>query len=149
MPIPDLFKAKPARNEISTGAEWVENGEGVATQMLDGVGFEIRDGNVVFEPGTDKTAIHAIEVLAVNLPDGAYEAMGPSFGGNNHQFGKDVAYNFSDLTIDAPRDYDGLANFFKKNAMEGIVWHHQDGRMVKVKSADLGVPWPPEVKTLG
>ena len=27
--------------------------------------------------------------------------------------------------------------------IEGIVWHHPDGRMVKIKARDFGLPWPP------
>lgn len=41
---------------------------------------------------------------------------------------------------DAPRDFAGLKAFFEQNPdYEGIVWHHPDGRMVKIKGRDFGV----------
>jgi hypothetical protein len=45
-----------------------------------------------------------------------------------------------------PRDYDGLVEWMREFAsrdaraalgFEGIVWHHPDGRMVKLKAKDL------------
>jgi hypothetical protein len=26
--------------------------------------------------------------------------------------------------------------------MEGVVWYHEDGRMVKIKRRDFGLKWP-------
>jgi hypothetical protein len=37
-----------------------------------------------------------------------------------------------------------LEDFFGLEEIEGIVWHHQDGRMAKIKRRDFGYPWPPE-----
>ena len=28
--------------------------------------------------------------------------------------------------------------------IEGIVWHHPDGRMAKIKARDFGIQWPPK-----
>lgn len=47
-----------------------------------------------------------------------------------------------DVLPDAPRDYDGLKEFLADRCIEGIVWHHPDGRMVKIKARDFGIPWP-------
>ena len=30
----------------------------------------------------------------------------------------------------------------KGHVVEGIVWHHPDGRMVKIKRKDFGFKWP-------
>ena len=40
---------------------------------------------------------------------------------------------------DAPRTFDGLREWFKDKDVEGIVWHHPDGRMVKIKARDFGL----------
>jgi len=40
------------------------------------------------------------------------------------------------------RTFDALATFFAEHAMEGIVWHHPDGRKAKIKARDFGVQWP-------
>ena len=38
---------------------------------------------------------------------------------------------------DVPLDYDGLAAFHGRAALEGLVWHHPDGRMAKIKKRDF------------
>jgi len=32
-----------------------------------------------------------------------------------------------------------LGQFFKERNIEGIVWHHPDGRMAKIKARDFGI----------
>lgn len=76
---------------------------------------------------------------------GTYELIGKSVQGNpylleNNILVKHGATKFSQDFV--PRDFFGLKLFFENNKMEGIVWHHQDGRMVKVKASDFGVRWP-------
>ena len=39
--------------------------------------------------------------------------------------------------LDAPRDFDGLAAWLREHPFEGIVWHHPDGRMAKLKARDF------------
>ena len=41
--------------------------------------------------------------------------------------------------LDAPRDFDGLRIWLHGHPYEGIVWHHPDGRMVKIKGKDFGL----------
>ena len=41
---------------------------------------------------------------------------------------------------DAPRDFDGLKAYLEHRKIEGIVWHHLDGRMVKIKRKDFFKP---------
>ncbi len=38
-----------------------------------------------------------------------------------------------------PRDFDGLKAYFEANDIEGVVWWHPDGRMVKIKGKDFGI----------
>jgi hypothetical protein len=39
-----------------------------------------------------------------------------------------------------PRDFDGLRAWMEKYPyIEGIVWHHPDGRMAKLKLRDFGI----------
>ena len=40
---------------------------------------------------------------------------------------------------DVPRDYAGLAAWLRACPWEGIVWHHPDGRMAKLKRRDFPV----------
>jgi len=42
-------------------------------------------------------------------------------------------------------NYDTILDFFTSGGgqhIEGIVWHHPDGRMAKIKRRDFGLPWP-------
>lgn len=79
------------------------------------------------------------------LPDGTYELVGPKIQGNPENYEKHtlVAHNspFLELGIDGfpPRDFDELKNWFAGRDMEGIVFHHPDGRMAKVKLRDFGL----------
>ena len=42
--------------------------------------------------------------------------------------------------LDAPRTFDALRAFLADHDdIEGIVWHHPDGRMVKIKGKDFGI----------
>ncbi len=76
--------------------------------------------------------------------DGTYELVGPKIQGNpegydghrlvNHWAGSLVINEESDL-----RSFDGLKAFFAANDMEGIVFHHSDGRMAKIKARDFGI----------
>ena len=44
--------------------------------------------------------------------------------------------------IFAPRGFVDLRDFLEGCAIEGIVWHHPDGRMAKIKRRDFGHRWP-------
>ncbi|ACU61350.1 RNA ligase 1 family protein [Chitinophaga pinensis] len=78
------------------------------------------------------------------IMDGTYEAIGPKINGNrekgnHHRMVRHGSHVFPEV----PRDYDGLKRWFEEvNAnCEGIVFHHPDGRMCKVKRSDFGLPW--------
>jgi hypothetical protein len=42
-----------------------------------------------------------------------------------------------------PRDFDGLRTWLAGKDIEGIVWHHPDGRMAKIKLRDFGLKRQP------
>ncbi len=79
------------------------------------------------------------------LANGTYELIGPKINGNrenrekhyllrhNHGLNK---LNFS------PKSFEDVREFLSTNIIEGVVWHHKDGRMVKIKRKDFGFPWP-------
>jgi len=49
----------------------------------------------------------------------------------------------------APRDFNNLKRYFKNNNIEGIIWHHLDGRMVKIKGIDFGINRKEQFKIKG
>jgi hypothetical protein len=75
-----------------------------------------------------------------NLPDGTYELCGPHFQSNPEHFEVDqFAQHGLGTYPDCPRDFEGLKAWFNGRDIEGIVWHHPDGRMVKIKTKDFGL----------
>lgn len=85
---------------------------------------------------------------AETLPDGTYELLGPRVQGNPYRRDETSKHflephgrvRFKD---DPPRTFVELAEWFKTTEpVEGIVWHHPNGRMVKIKRRDFGLPWP-------
>jgi hypothetical protein len=74
------------------------------------------------------------------LADGTYELCGPKIQGNPERFDIHVLLPHGDerLSPDTPRSFDKLRDYFAGCDIEGIVWHHPDGRMVKIKKKDFG-----------
>lgn len=80
--------------------------------------------------------------------DGTWELVGPKINGNRDNFPYHILVRHGGLTLPdqvmhplpVPRDFDGLREYFRSplSDMEGIVWHHPDGRMVKIKAKDFG-----------
>lgn len=72
-----------------------------------------------------------------------YELCGPKVNGNPEKFKKHTLIPHGyDRLPDCPRDFDSLRSFFLEKKIEGIVWWHPDGRMVKIKKRDFGLTWP-------
>ena len=73
-------------------------------------------------------------------PDGTYELCGPKVQGNPEGFEVHTLVPYGALTIPhCPTDFEELKEFFTHACIEGIVWHHEDGRMVKIKGKDFGI----------
>lgn len=161
------------RDEIVPGAEWVVNGEGIATIKFDGTSCLVQDGCLFkrydakpgrkppsgFRMSGDPDPVTGREQGWVPVGSGSedkwhreaffgqepgtYELCGPKIQGNPHHLAHHVLIRHGmDAVLDAPCDFDGLKKFFTAHRMEGLVWHHPDGRMVKIKAKDFGLRWP-------
>lgn len=96
------------------------------------------------------------------LPDGTYEACGPSHQTNPHRFTVNLLIRHGLIPIHVNRARFGtpeeamaelqnvlLSFTFShpqigeegRSRAEGVVWHHPDGRMVKALASDLGLSW--------
>lgn len=166
-------------NEIVEGAEWVLNGEGVATEKIDGTSCLIRDGRIFkrhdckkgktpppnFEPAQEEPDLitgHWPGWLPVSETDpqdkwhregwgnvtqtitnGTYELIGPKVQGNKYRGITHTLRRHGDVILpDVPRNFEGLRSYFEANPQyEGVVWHHPDGRFVKIKRRDFGLAW--------
>lgn len=77
------------------------------------------------------------------LLDGTYELCGPKVQGNPHNLDDHVLVRHGLLEfVNAPHDRVGIVEMLRNLRHEGIVWHHPDGRMAKLKRRDFGFPWP-------
>lgn len=76
--------------------------------------------------------------------DGTYELVGPRVKGNPHGVAYHVLWPHGAevLEPDPGRTFEAIRDYFSAHVMEGIVWHHPDGRMVKIKRRDFGFVWP-------
>jgi hypothetical protein len=76
-----------------------------------------------------------------DAPDGTYEACGPHFQSNPEGFASDqlIPHGLPQASWvnDAPRTFVQLKAYLATKGIEGIVWHHPDGRMVKIKTKDF------------
>lgn len=70
--------------------------------------------------------------------DGTYELVGPKVGGNPEGFDKHMFIRHGTGYLDSPPlSFEGVKDFLEHKDIEGIVWHHPDGRMVKIKKKDF------------
>lgn len=93
---------------------------------------------------SNKWLIEALNKQEIR-PDGTYELCGPKINGNKDKFeshtlvphGKEIIHiNYSTLTLGY------MANCFNAHdKIEGIVFHHPDGRMCKIRRRDFGFKW--------
>lgn len=92
--------------------------------------------------GGPEDAAHREAFLPLAL-DGTFELIGPKVQGNPEQEDCHILMRHGmDTLDDAPRYFNAMPDYFKSHDIEGIVWHHPDGRMVKIKGKDFGVARP-------
>jgi hypothetical protein len=69
-----------------------------------------------------------------------FELCGPKVQGNPEGLEEHRMFPHGSVLLrDAPRDFDGIREYLVTHDVEGIVWHHPDGRMVKIKGKDFGL----------
>lgn len=78
------------------------------------------------------------------LTDGTYELVGPKIQGNPEGYAlhRLVPHSQCEVFHDAPRDFEGLRLWLEGRNIEGLVFHHPDGRMAKIKLRDFGFKRP-------
>lgn len=78
------------------------------------------------------------------VPDGTFELVGPKVQGNPesllvHQLWRHGSKEINEDEIGSPLTFSNIKTFLETVEIEGIVWHHPDGRMVKIKAKDFGI----------
>ena len=76
-----------------------------------------------------------------NWPDGTYELVGPKIQGNPEKYEEHILikHSYAKKYSDAPRTFEELPLWLKDKDIEGLVFHHTDGRMGKIKKRDFGL----------
>lgn len=84
---------------------------------------------------------HRVAFSGLEFSNGTYELVGPKVQGNPEGFTEHVliSHDSTGLHPDAPRTFNGLREWFTGMNIEGIVFHHPDGRMAKIKKKDFGL----------
>lgn len=81
----------------------------------------------------------ALVAAGGSLFDGTYELCGPKVQKNPEGYDSHVLIRHGcEVLQDCPRTFEGLKEYLKDRDIEGVVWHHPDGRMVKIKGKDFG-----------
>lgn len=81
--------------------------------------------------------------------DGTYELIGPKIQGNpeNYTYHALIKHGMEELdfnhpdspeSLKKPITFERIKKYLSHAGIEGIVWHHPDGRMVKIKAKDFG-----------
>ena len=85
------------------------------------------------------------------VDDGTYELIGPKVQGNlyglqDHNLvlhgNMPIVWSGSWYIGSTAVMYDAIKHELELLQHEGIVWHHDDGRMCKIKRKDFGLAWP-------
>ena len=74
-----------------------------------------------------------------NKIDGTYELCGEKVQGNPEKItGHQLIKHGCEVLQNVPRDFEGIKEYLKDKDIEGIVWHRDNGDMVKIKKKDFG-----------
>jgi hypothetical protein len=75
------------------------------------------------------------------LADGTYELCGPAINKNREQLDRHELIRHGIEKTYFPRgvSFEGIKEVLQHLDYEGFVWHHPDGRMVKIKAKDFGI----------
>lgn len=85
-----------------------------------------------------KYLVEAVRNLTDGPREGTHELLGPKINRDPENIRRHVVIAHADADlVDAPRDFDGLTRWLHEHPYEGIVWHHPDGRMAKLKRKDV------------
>jgi hypothetical protein len=89
----------------------------------------------------DRWHREAFAAVAGGKADGTYELVGPKIQGNPEGYTAHtlIAHSWLAMPEQPPRDFEGLKAWLAGKDIEGIVFHHLDGRMAKIKLRDFGV----------
>lgn len=90
----------------------------------------------------DQYFVEAYRKLPSPAINGTYELVGPKVQGNPEKCDRHIllAHNSAfEYRYILDRSFKGLKEWMEKVDIEGLVFHHPDGRMAKIKKRDFGL----------
>lgn len=91
----------------------------------------------------DKYHIEAWANISLVLPDGTCELIGPKLQGNPENIDFHMLVPHSGIGAveypDIPLGFNQMKEWMKGKDFEGVVFHHPDGRMGKIRKGDFGM----------
>lgn len=126
------------RHEIKKGQSWPPNFE--PANEVDEVTGKQQGWVPVGNGPEDQWHREACSFLSAGTPDGTFELIGPKVNGNPEKVDQHmlIRHGFHELP-DVPVTFEELKEYLSNAQIEGIVWKHPDGRMVKIKKKDFGL----------
>lgn len=117
----------------------VKNGKEIPKDFIAVTDADYNTGKIMGWMPLDEHDKYHHEAFVEGLPDGTYELCGPKVASNPEKMPKHtlISHAHADVLENVPTDYDGVKEYLKDIEIEGIVWHHPDGRMVKIKKKDF------------
>lgn len=91
-----------------------------------------------FREGFDSIKAEVWDQVPCEPVEGTYELVGPKVQGNpENAISHILVRHASAEVLDCPTDPPAIKAFVAALPHEGVVWHHPDGRMAKLKVRDL------------
>jgi len=73
--------------------------------------------------------------------NGTYELVGPKVNGNKEGLTSHELWKHGSIVLEVKRTFEDIREWLSNNIVEGIVFHHPDGRMAKIRRKDFGLKW--------
>ena len=91
--------------------------------------------------GPDDKYFRAVVASRPVFEEGTHELLGPKIQGNPEALDGLFLMKHSKAQVlhNVTRTFDGLKICLGEHDIEGIVFHHEDGRMAKIKGKDFGI----------
>lgn len=93
----------------------------------------------------DQYHFEAFDAAEGKFEDGTYELVGPKINGNAEHLTNHILVRHGYISADEEltqyllKDSDRIERYIFFDEMEGLVFHHPDGRMCKIRAKDFGM----------
>jgi hypothetical protein len=81
------------------------------------------------------------QAFDADLPDGTYELVGPKVQSNRYGLDTHQLWRHGSVIVEVERTREALIEWLATHDEEGLVFHHPDGSMAKIRRKDFGLRW--------